>query len=150
MKKITVFTSTRAEYGLMKHLIKKLQKENYIKLSLIVTSTHLDPKFGNTINEIKSDGINPNYVVPISLESKTKKDMCKQASEVIKIVSDYLQVDDVKPESHLVDDLGADDFDIVELTIAIQDATGTSISSEEEANVKTVGDFIKIVESKSV
>ena len=55
MKKITVFTSTRAEYGLMRTLIQKLQKETNIKLNLIVTSTHLDPKFGNTINEIKSD-----------------------------------------------------------------------------------------------
>ena len=38
MKKITVFTSTRAEYGLMKNLIQKLQKENFIELNLIVTS----------------------------------------------------------------------------------------------------------------
>ena len=90
MKKITVFTSTRAEYGLMKTLIKKLQRDTNIELNLIVTSTHLDPKFGNTINEIKKDGIDPTYVIPISLATKTKKDMCSQASEVIKLVSSTL------------------------------------------------------------
>ena len=90
MKKITVFTSTRAEYGLMRTLIQKLQKETKIKLNLIVTSTHLDPKFGNTINEIKSDGIDPKYVIPISLQTKTKKDMCFQSSLVIKLVSSAL------------------------------------------------------------
>lgn len=91
MKKITVFTSTRAEYGLMKTLIQELQQETFIELNLIVTSTHLDPKFGNTINEIKNDGFDPKYVIPISLDSKTKKDMCLQASEVVKLVSDALE-----------------------------------------------------------
>ena len=91
MKKIAVFTSTRAEYGLMKTLIQKLQKENFVEFNLIVTSTHLDPKFGNTINEIKNDGIDPKYVMPISLATTTKKDMCQQASEVIKLVSSALE-----------------------------------------------------------
>ena len=91
MKKITVFTSTRAEYGLMKTLIQKLQKETFIELNLIVTSAHLDPKFGNTINEIKNDGIDPTYVMPISIATTTKRDMCLQASEVIKLVSSALE-----------------------------------------------------------
>jgi acyl carrier protein len=47
----------------------------------------------------------------------------------------------------LIDDLGADEFDIIELAVAIQEATGKTISSEDEANVKTVGDFIKLVEA---
>ena len=51
----------------------------------------MDPKFGNTINEIKNDGFDPKYVIPISLDSKTKKDMCLQASEVVKLVSDALE-----------------------------------------------------------
>tara|TARA_B100002019_G_scaffold288898_1_gene303444 strand:- start:1888 stop:2115 length:228 start_codon:yes stop_codon:yes gene_type:complete len=69
-----------------------------------------------------------------------------------KAIAEHLDIDASKviPEASLIDDLGADEFDIVELTIAIQKATGTTISSEEEANVKTVGDFVKIVESKSV
>ena len=70
-------------------------------------------------------------------------------SKVIKAVAEHLGIDESKvvPTAHLIDDLGADDFDIVELTIAIQEATGKSISSEDEANVQTVGDFIKLVEA---
>tara|TARA_B100000925_G_C21715093_1_gene348416 strand:- start:298 stop:546 length:249 start_codon:yes stop_codon:yes gene_type:complete len=70
--------------------------------------------------------------------------------EVIKVIAEHLGVDEgkVKPESHLINDLDADEFDIVELAIAIQKATGKTISEEDEANVQTVGDFIKIVESK--
>ena len=50
----------------------------------------MDPKFGNTINEIKSDGVDPKYLMPICLATKTKKDMCAQVSEVIKLVSSAL------------------------------------------------------------
>ena len=43
---------------------------------------------------------------------------------VIKIVSEYLEVDNVKPESHLVDDLGADVFDTIEIIIKVEDKLG--------------------------
>lgn len=70
-------------------------------------------------------------------------------SKVIKAVADHLGVDQSKvvPEANLMDDLGADEFDIIELTVAIQKATGVKISEEDEANVQTVGDFIKLVEA---
>jgi len=70
-------------------------------------------------------------------------------SKVVKAISDHLGIDESKvvPTAHLIDDLGADEFDIVELTVAIQKATGVTISEEDEANVQTVGDFIKLVEA---
>ena len=70
--------------------------------------------------------------------------------EVIKVIAEHLGVDEdkVKPESHLMNDLDADEFDIIELAVAIQKATGKTISEEDEAKVQTVSDFIKIVESK--
>ena len=45
--------------------------------------------------------------------------MRTKMEEVIKIVSDYLKVDNVTPESHLVDDLGADPFDTIEVVIKV-------------------------------
>ena len=69
--------------------------------------------------------------------------------KVAKAIAEHLDVDVSKviPEASLIDDLGADEFDIIELAVAIQEATGKTISSEDEANVKTVGDFIKLVEA---
>lgn len=65
---------------------------------------------------------------------------------VIKIVSDYLEVDDVKPESHLVDDLGADDFDTLELIIKVEETLDVKISDKEGSNIKTVQDLINAVQ----
>jgi|TARA_B100000900_G_scaffold416273_1_gene450889 acyl carrier protein len=69
--------------------------------------------------------------------------------KVVKAIAEHLDVDASKvvPSASLIDDLGADEFDIIELAVAIQEATGKTISSEDEANVKTVGDFIKLVEA---
>jgi len=36
------------------------------------------------------------------------------------------------------------------MTVAISKATGVTISEEDEANVQTVGDFIKLVEKENV
>ena len=72
MKKIAVFTGTRAEYGLMKTLIKKLNEDKYFEFNLLISASHLDTKFGNTIDEIKYDGIPTQFVLPITIDSKKR------------------------------------------------------------------------------
>ena len=54
--KITVFTGTRAEYGLLRPLIKEIQESDYLELQLVVTGMHLSKEFGYTVNEIVTDG----------------------------------------------------------------------------------------------
>lgn len=56
MKKIAVVTGTRAEYGLLKPLIKAIDASNDCVLQLLVTGMHLMPKFGNTYLGIEQDG----------------------------------------------------------------------------------------------
>ena len=55
-RKITVTTGTRADYGILRPLLKKIQCHPALKLNLIITGMHLSPKYGKTINEIKKDG----------------------------------------------------------------------------------------------
>ncbi len=55
-KKICVVTATRAEYGLLKNTIRRIDENPKVELCLIVTGTHLSKNFGHTIEEIDSDG----------------------------------------------------------------------------------------------
>jgi len=55
-RKISVTTGTRAEYGILRPVIKSISKSKKLKLFLIVTGTHLSKKHGFTVNEIKKDG----------------------------------------------------------------------------------------------
>ncbi|MEN4053845.1 MULTISPECIES: UDP-N-acetylglucosamine 2-epimerase [Sulfurimonas] len=53
MRKIALVTATRAEYGLLKPLIKKVDADANLELQLIVTGAHLSQSFGNTYEEIE-------------------------------------------------------------------------------------------------
>lgn len=55
-RKILVTTGTRAEYGILRPVLKHIQQSSKLELYLIVTGTHLSKKHGMTINEIKKDG----------------------------------------------------------------------------------------------
>lgn len=54
--RICVMTATRAEYGLLRRLIKNLKDMSY-DIKIAVTGMHLSSDFGYTIKEIEDDGI---------------------------------------------------------------------------------------------
>lgn len=59
-----------------------------------------------------------------------------------------LKEDRVKPESKIVEDLGADSLDVVELLMTMEDDFGVSVSDEEAVKLKTVSDIVKMLEGK--
>lgn len=77
MKKILIFTGTRAEYGLLKPLIIKLKAEKEFHCILVASGTHLSPEFGMTYHEIESDGIHVDERVEMLLSSDSAIGMSK-------------------------------------------------------------------------
>lgn len=69
MKKIAVFTGTRAEYGLLFWLLKDIQNDPELKLQLLVSGTHLSPEFGETYKQIEKDGFDIDEKIEILLSS---------------------------------------------------------------------------------
>jgi len=55
MKKIVAITSSRADYYLLRPLLKKLHILEGIQLEIIATGSHLLKKHGNTLQEIEKD-----------------------------------------------------------------------------------------------
>lgn len=58
-----VFTATRAEYGLLKPVIRRLAASPHCELILVAGGDHLSEIKGNTINEIKQDGFEVNETI---------------------------------------------------------------------------------------
>ena len=56
--KVLIFSGTRADYGLLKPIVKKMSTDNFFKLDLIVSGSHLSKEFGETYKEILEDNIN--------------------------------------------------------------------------------------------
>lgn len=54
-----------------------------------------------------------------------------------------VEIDEIKSDSKLIDDLGADSIDIVELSMAIEDEFEVSISDDKLETIVTVEDILK-------
>lgn len=57
VRKVSVFTGSRAEYGLILPIIKGIQRHKNLTCSVIAAGSHLDKKFGSTLSEIYRDGV---------------------------------------------------------------------------------------------
>jgi UDP-hydrolysing UDP-N-acetyl-D-glucosamine 2-epimerase len=57
VRRVCVVTATRAEYGLLRWLLRELHEDPGIELQLIVTGTHLAANFGMTIESIEADSL---------------------------------------------------------------------------------------------
>lgn len=53
--------------------------------------------------------------------------------------------DKITLDANLFTDLGADSLDAMELSLAIEENLGMSITDEQMAEIKTVGDIVKIL-----
>lgn len=77
MKKICVVTATRAEYGLLKPLMNRLQASQAFELQLLVTGAHLSPEFGLTYKLIEDDGFQINEKVEMLLSADSSCSIVK-------------------------------------------------------------------------
>ncbi len=59
-----------------------------------------------------------------------------------------VSADEVVPEAALIEDLGADSLDAVELSMALEDEFGLKIEDEEFAALVTVKDVVEFIDAK--
>ena len=74
-RKITVTTGSRADYGILRTVLKKIAKSPKLSLELIVTGMHLSEKHGKTINEIKKDKFNISETIQLLPRNDTNFEM---------------------------------------------------------------------------
>ena len=56
MRKICIFTSTRADWGLLRGVAEEIRGHEDLELQLLVSGSHLSAKFGLTVSEIENAG----------------------------------------------------------------------------------------------
>ena len=61
--------------------------------------------------------------------------------EIIEIIAKQLKVDPatITPDTDIIDDLGADSLDVVELLMTIEDKYGITVPDDEVQNLRTIG-----------
>lgn len=90
IKKVAVFTGTRAEYGLLYWLLHDIQCDPQLQLQLLVSGSHLSPEFGETYKQIEKDGFYIDEKIEILLSSDSAVGTAKSIGVGILGFSDAL------------------------------------------------------------
>lgn len=71
--------------------------------------------------------------------------------KVKKLISNQLNVaeSNINEDSRLIEDLGADSLDTVEMLMAFEEEFGISIPDEEAMKMRTVKDIVELIDSKN-
>ena len=83
MRGIAVVTGTRAEYGILYPVLKAIEAEPDLELSLVVAGMHLSHEFGYTVQEVERNGFNIGYRVHMLPESDTPGAMAESVGKGI-------------------------------------------------------------------
>ena len=67
--------------------------------------------------------------------------------KIVKLIAEKLnkKVDEIKLECRLVEDLGADSLDVVELVMSFEDEFGITLPNEDVAKLKTIKDIVDYI-----
>ena len=57
-----------------------------------------------------------------------------------------IDADEISPETNIIEDLGADSLDIVELLTTLEEELGIIITNEAAHNLHTVGEVAEFIE----
>ncbi|MCT2534643.1 UDP-N-acetylglucosamine 2-epimerase [Aquibacillus koreensis] len=100
MKKISILTATRAEYGLLKPIISKLNTVAEFDVRIVVTGAHLSPEFGLTYREIEKDGFVIDEKIEMLLSADTPAAISKSMGLAMISFADYFNR--LKPDMLIV------------------------------------------------
>ena len=98
--KICIVTGSRAEFYILKNLIKKIQNIKYFKNHLIVTGSHTSKFFGNTIKKIKDEKIKIGTEIKNFIKKDNEIDISNYFASNVKSISKALFK--IKPDILLI------------------------------------------------
>ena len=112
-RKICVITSSRADYGLLRLILKGIDTDSDLTLQLVATGMHLSSKYGNTCQEILTDG----FEIDMKIDTLVGENDARGVSESIGLgVSKFsAALEELRPDLVLV--LG-DRFEIFAAVVA--------------------------------
>ncbi len=69
--------------------------------------------------------------------------------KIADIIAKQLSADleTITEDTNIIDDLGADSLDVVEMLMAVEESVGVTVPDEEIPNLKTVRDIVEYVEA---
>lgn len=92
---VAVVTSSRADYGILKPLIKLLLNESWCEIRLIVIGSHFREQSGYTVSEILQDGVPIDFQLDTSAANDTSACIAEEFGSIVKVMTDYFSSQNV-------------------------------------------------------
>ena len=99
-KKIVAITSSRADYSHLYWVLKLLEQDKTIDLTILCFGPHLSPEYGETWRQIKGDGFRNVKTIECLLSSDTDVGMAKSLGLAILGITDFLA--ELRPDLMLI------------------------------------------------
>ena len=113
MKKICFITTSRADFGTLDELIKKVAKKKFFIVQIIVSGSHTSKVFGNTKNEIKNKENCIIVKAKMKCQNDNPKNVTTSFADCVKTISNTLT--QLKPNIFVV---FGDRYEMLAATIA--------------------------------
>jgi len=97
---VAVVTGTRAEYGLLRGTMERIEAHADLELQVVVTGMHLSPRHGRTVTEIADDGFDIDRRVHMQVDGDSGRAMAKSLGVGLSGMADALG--DLAPDFMLV------------------------------------------------
>lgn len=95
MKRILYISGTRADYGLMRAVLKRIHQTPGFRLDIIATGMHLMPEFGNSVDEIEAEGFAV-HRVPVVHREDTRESMAEFIGSLVTALTG--KVREIRPD----------------------------------------------------
>lgn len=96
MRKMCIFTSTRADWGLLRGVAEAIREHADLELQLLVSGSHLSSKFGMTVSEIEDAGFDITARVDVLHFDDSARGVCRSMGTALPGYSDALA--EMKPD----------------------------------------------------
>jgi len=90
VRHVAILTEARSSYGYLRPIARLIEHDPELRYSLLVTSQHLLPDFGYSIEDIERDGLNITDRIYMTLDGYTPATMAKSLGVLLLGVTDAL------------------------------------------------------------
>lgn len=96
LRRVCVFTGSRAEYGLLAPILRRIQQSEHLELQIIAAGSHLSQLHGHTIDQVRDDG----FVVDAEIEMLFASDTAVAAAKSVGVglLDLAVQLDRLQPD----------------------------------------------------
>lgn len=89
--KVAYATGSRADYGIVKNYLKLLNVDKDIDFSVLVTGSHLERKFGYSVDIIKQDGLKIELEAPLNIENTNNANVIHCMATALDFFGSYFE-----------------------------------------------------------